>query len=432
MLARVRLFQATTDLRNCIASISMRLLLLSSEFPPGPGGIGTHAFQLASNLEQIGWRVGVVSPQSYAEKYEVNRFNDATPFPVRRLPFGRGIITEAILRWRDTSRSVREFRPNVLIGTGDRMAYLAWIIARRFGLPWLAVEHGRWPGGWERAIKKRAFMAANAVVCVSHYTRDRLVEMGVGAQKLKVIHNGADPNAFRTMPDGEVQRVRRELGPVDSKWLITVGSVTERKGQDVVIRALPSILKQVPTTHYLCVGLPSKKQEYSALARQLGVEKHVHFAGHVAAENLPQYLNAADLFVLTSRHTADQWEGFGIAVVEAALCGKPAIVSSNCGLAEAIMDGVTGIGVPENDEHATASAVVRLLRDKGERERMGERARQHALANQTWAQKALQYHALIEGLDAWPFHTPSCTTKVFRFVFGRHKDGPSAPHQVQP
>jgi len=355
----------------------MRLLLLSSEFPPGPGGIGTHAFQLASNLEQIGWRVSVLSPQCYSENDEVQRFNDATRFIVRRLPFGRGIITEAILRWRDTCRLVREFRPDVLVGTGDRMAYLAWIIGRKFGLLWLAVEHGRWPGGWERAIKKRAFTAANAVVCVSHYTRDRLVEMGVGAQKLKVIHNGADPNVFRTMSAGEVQRVRLSLGPADSKWLITVGSVTERKGQDVVIRALPSILKQVPTTHYLCVGLPCKKPEFSALARRLGVENHVHFAGNVAAENLPRYLNAADLFVLTSRHTADQWEGFGIAVVEAALCGKPAIDSSNCGLAEAIMDGVTGLGVPENEERATASAIVRLLRDQAERARLGERARQH-------------------------------------------------------
>ena len=373
----------------------------------------------------------MVSPQGYAEQDEVQRFNDATPFTIRRLPFGRGIITEAILRWRRTCRSVREFRPDVLVGTGDRMAYLAWIIARKFGLPWLAVEHGRWPGGWERAIKKRAFTAANAVVCVSHYTRDRLVEMGVGAQKLKVIHNGADPNAFRTMPHGEVQRVRRELGPADSKWLITVGSVTERKGQDVVIRALPWILKQVPTTHYLCVGLPNKEPEFFALARQLGVEKHVHFAGNVAAENLPRYLNAADLFVLTSRHTADQWEGFGIAVVEAALCGKPAIVTSNCGLAEAIVDGVTGIGVPENDEHATAAAIVRLLRDQGERERMGERARQHALTKQTWAQKALQYHALIKRLDARTFNTPSRATKGFRSVFRRRKEGASAPHQVQ-
>ena len=95
------------------------------------------------------------------------------------------------------------------------------------------------------------------------------------------------------------------------------------------------------------------------------------------------------------------------------------------------MDGVTGIGVPENDERATASAIVRLLRDQGERERLGERARQHALANQTWATKALQYQALINGLAARACPTPSGAAQGFRPVFRRRKEDPSAPHQVQ-
>ena len=378
----------------------MRLLVLSSEFPPGPGGIGTHAFQLASNLEQIGWRVSVLSPQSYSEKDEVQRFNDATRFMVRRLPFGRGIITEAILRWRDTCRLVREFRPNVLVGTGDRMAYLAWIIARRFGLPWLAVEHGRRPGGWERAIKKRAFSRANAVVCVSHYTRDRLVEMGVGAQRLKVIHNGADQNLFSTMTDAEVERLRCDLGPADSKWLITVGNVTERKGQDVVIRALPSILKQVPSAHYLCVGLPNKEPEFSALARRLGVHERVHFVGRVDAGRLLELLNCADLFVMTSRHINGEWEGFGIAVVEAALCGKAAVVTTPSGLAEAIDDGSTGLGVPENNELATAAAIVSLLKDPSRCKRMGQSARQRALGAQTWKRRVEDYDIVLRNLSA--------------------------------
>jgi phosphatidylinositol alpha-1,6-mannosyltransferase len=176
----------------------------------------------------------------------------------------------------------------------------------------------------------------------------------------------------------------------------------------VVIRALPAILKQVPTAHYLCVGLPLKQPEFSDLARQLGVERHVHFAGNVPASRLAPLLNCADLFVLTSRRTADQWEGFGIAVVEAALCGKPAVVSNHSGLAEAILDGVTGLGVPENDEHATASAVLRLLGNQGERERMGEAARLHALASQTWSQKALEYHSLIDRLHSQSTENAPC------------------------
>jgi phosphatidylinositol alpha-1,6-mannosyltransferase len=159
------------------------------------------------------------------------------------------------------------------------------------------------------------------------------------------------------------------------------------------------------------VGLPLLEAKFSALAKELGVGQHVHFAGNVPAPRLAPLVNCADVFVLTSRRTADQWEGFGVAVVEAALCGKPSVVSSNSGLTEAIVDGVTGLGVPENDEQATASAVTRLLRDRDERQRMGEAARRHALATQTWTQKALAYHALIERLHAAAFGTASCQTQ---------------------
>jgi len=250
-------------------------------------------------------------------------------------------------------------------------------------------------------------------VCVSNYTRDRLLEMGVKPAHVVVITNGADHERFKQLPEAELQDARAELRPTDGKWLITVGTVSDRKGQDVVIRAMPAILKQIPNVHYLCVGLPLMQAEYSALARQLGVDQHVHFAGNVPASRLVPLLNCADLFVITSRRTADEWEGFGVAVVEAALCGKPAIVSMNSGLAEAIIDEVTGIGVPENDEIATAAAVVRLLQNDVERGRMAEAARQHALARQTWAQKALEYHTLIGHLHGEASQPVSGKTQRF-------------------
>jgi phosphatidylinositol alpha-1,6-mannosyltransferase len=389
----------------------MKILIISSEFPPGPGGIGTHAYQVALNLQRLGCNVTVISPQDYVSEAEWRTFNSALPFEVRHIRSGSGLLREAFSRWREVNRVIQEFRPNVLLATGDRMAYLAGGVARRLGLPWIAIEHGRWPAGWELLLKRYFFSAANQTVCVSHYTRDRLVEMGVKDDHLTVITNGADHERFKPLPAAELQNARNELKPAGAKWLMTVGTVSDRKGQDVVIRALPAILKQVPTAHYLCVGLPLLQAKFSALAQELGVQQHVHFAGNVPAPRLAPLLNCADLFVLTSRRTADQWEGFGVAVVEAALCGKPAVVSIKSGLAEAIVDGVTGLGVPENDEQATAAAVARLLRDQDERERMGEAARRHALATQTWTQKGGAYYKLIERLLPQAFETASRETQ---------------------
>jgi glycosyltransferase involved in cell wall biosynthesis len=147
----------------------------------------------------------------------------------------------------------------------------------------------------------------------------------------------------------------------------------------------------MPDVQYVAVGLPTLRDEFERLAEELGVADHVSFVGCVARDRLLEYLNCCDLFVMTSRHASNQFEGFGISVVEAALCGKPAVVSANSGLLEAIVDGKTGLAVPEGDETATANAILRLLAGDGERLRMGEAALARALAHQTWQHRARQY-----------------------------------------
>jgi phosphatidylinositol alpha-1,6-mannosyltransferase len=104
---------------------------------------------------------------------------------------------------------------------------------------------------------------------------------------------------------------------------------------------------------------------------------------------------------MTSRHTpGGDFEGYGIAVVEAALCGKPAVVSDNSGLAEAVSPGKTGLVVPQDSPGAVAEAVTNLLLDDRQRLTMGQAARARALSEQTWQRRAEQYHHLLADLVA--------------------------------
>jgi phosphatidylinositol alpha-1,6-mannosyltransferase len=378
----------------------MRLLLLASEYPPGPGGIGTHAHQVARHLRQLGWEMVVVAPQRHVSADRVRAFNASQPFDVVRLPAARGIAAKAICHWRVVCRCMKEYRPDVLLASGDRAVYLGALLARRYGLPWLAIEHGRVPAAWERAIKRVSLQQADVVVCVSRYTSQRMLSMGVRPRLVQVILNGADANRFRVLPEQAIAEYRAQLALNATRLLMTVGSVTERKGQDVVIRALPHILKRAPNTHYLSAGLPVKSAEFMRVANQLGVADHVHFLGSVDDDELVRLLNCCDVFVMTSRHTATDFEGFGIAVVEAALCAKPAVVTAQSGLAEAIIDQETGIGVPEEDEVATAEAILSLLNNEDQRQRMGEVARTRALNGQTWEHRVREYHGLLHRLLA--------------------------------
>jgi len=126
------------------------------------------------------------------------------------------------------------------------------------------------------------------------------------------------------------------------------------------------------------------------------VADRVHFLGRVDESTLIEAYNACDVFVMTSRHTADgDFEGYGIAVVEAALCGKPAVVSGDSGLEEAVLDGETGLVVPQNDPTATASAIIRLLTDEKLYFRLAEQARLRALSEQTWDHRVGEYHSIL-------------------------------------
>ncbi len=372
---------------------------MSSEFPPGPGGIGTHARELASGLSKLGWSPVVLTSQDYASDEEVRRFNAAQPFSVVRFRSIASSPFEAIYREAVLRRWIRRHRPDALLASGSRSVLLA---AARWGgpeLPWIAVGHGTEfgvRGGWEARAVRWAFERATSVVCVSEFTRRQMEGAGIEPRETSVITNGADPEAFRRLPPEESAGTRKALGLEGARILVTVGNVTERKGQDIVVRALPAILERAPQTHYVVVGLPSRADALRDLARRLGVAERVHILGRVEPDRLVRLLNAADLFVMTSRQTpAGDAEGYGIAAVEAALCGLPSVVAGGSGLAEAVLDGETGLVVPPEDDAATARAVLSLLGDESRRRRLGESALSRAESEQTWERCAIRFDGTL-------------------------------------
>lgn len=282
---------------------------------------------------------------------------------------------------------------------------MVWLTAAVLGqskIPWVAVGHGSEFGARNKVLRMLtawAFGQASSIVCVSRFTWQLMEAAGVRARAGAVIYNGADETIFHVMSDAEVAAFRKQARLNAAKVIVTVGNVSERKGQHIVIKAMPHILREIPRAVYVIVGRPTKQEEFSSLARSLGVEDHVVFAGIVEPKKVVGYLNAADVFAMTSTRTASgDCEGFGIAVIEAALCGTPSVVSRSGGLTEAMVDGVTGIAVPEGDELATAQAIVRLLKDDDLRNRLGRMALERARTQQTWSHCVSKYDILLKQL----------------------------------
>lgn len=377
----------------------MHLVLVSSEFPPGPGGIGTHAHQLAQRLSTRGWRVTVLTPQEYAPDIEIQCFNSAQVFEVESLPKLPSAALKALQRYTAVVRRIKRDRPDVLLATGERAVWVVSAALRGTSIPWVAVGHGSEftvVPSWERQLVRRSFNRASAIIAVSRFTLGLIEACGIVPRRAAVITNGADETVFRRLSAIEVAETRSAFGFGSEPLLLTAGNVTDRKGQELVIRAMPGILARHPNTRYLMAGLPTQQPKLQRLAEELGVSRQVHFLGRIPGENLVRLMNAADLFVLTSRTTdTGDCEGFGIAVIEAALCGKAAVVSSGSGLSESVVDGETGICVPEGDAEAVGRAVSDVIANPHLRTKLELAAEARAMRTYTWTKVAASYEEFL-------------------------------------
>ena len=378
----------------------MRILILSSEFPPGPGGIGTHAYQLGKYLSSQSHSVMVLSPQDYAKQKEIDEFNAAQTFEIIRLQSCAFKPFQIFQRLFVILKSLAHFKPELVIASGGKTSWVVSMLLKPKKIPWVLIGHGTEFGdhgllnSWFTKISGNA---ADAVICVSEYTKEALHTFGIDKPPVFVIHNGADHTLYYPLPDNEIRSLRNEHGARDKFVLLTVGRVYNRKGQEVVIRALPLILKSHPEVVYWMVGIPQDQQKLTDIADKLRVRDHIRFWGKVSNQKMVGYYNACDLFVMTSRQLVNgNFEGFGIAVIEAALCGKAAVVSKNSGLAEAVKHDETGLIVPQNDPVNTAEAILRLIENRRELESLSSQARYNAIENQTWDKVGANYLNVFE------------------------------------
>jgi phosphatidylinositol alpha-1,6-mannosyltransferase len=157
-----------------------------------------------------------------------------------------------------------------------------------------------------------------------------------------------------------------------------------RKGQDMVIQALPRIRQRIPQVKYIMVGTGQELASLITLAQMLGVQDSVVFAGNVPDHELAAYYAACDVFIMPNRQIGDDIEGFGIAYLEAGAAGKPVIGGTSGGTDDAILEGVTGRRVDGNNCAEIANAVIDLLSRPDKAKAMGARGRQRVEDEFTW------------------------------------------------
>lgn len=370
------------------------LLISSTYFPPQVGGI--------SALMQ--GAAGVLGPDAVACVTGVKRAPRRLPgsgVRVYRRPglfLGNRVTQSLCVGAVLTEIAVRE-RPRLLQVATVYDGLPALMISRVTGWPIVVWAHGNEIlslSAESYSRSRQALLGAARVIANSRFTRQLLLESGVQEDRIQIFHPRCDATTFTP---GDATAARASLGiTAEGPVILSVGGLVERKGHDIVLQALPTLLQEFPTLQYLIVGDGPHRPALEEMARRLGVAGRVRFEGRVPAERLPDYYRASDVVALVSRHRRMEHdvEGFGIVFLEAAATGRPAVGGRSGGIEDAVVEGETGLLVDPESPEETAAAIGRLLRDRDLAGRMGEAGRRRVVAGFTWDRGVAELRNIIE------------------------------------
>ncbi len=398
----------------------MQVAVVTAVYPPKIGGAGAVLYNLAACApDQIaivtcafdgeGRPTGCGPSSSSARERVVaipwfsRRLKSIPPGKLRALCqffYDRFYVHRQAARW--LLEALERLQPDVVCV--NTFASCFWVLpAVQRWRPTMKVVvylHGEeipWPGtGFFDARRLRILRRASALIAVSHFTKNRLIESGIDPERITVITNGVDLSRFQPREKSARILERHALG--QRRVLLTLARLDKRKGQDRMIQALPMILEKIPDAVYLLVGEGDYAPHLRRLAAEYHVEDAVIFAGPVAENEVAEYHSVCDLFVMPNRETEDgDTEGFGLVFLEAGACGKAVLGGKAGGVPDAIVDGKTGLLVDGASVRAIADECLLLLEDTGLRAEYGQNGLAHARRH-PWRDRAEEFLALCERL----------------------------------
>jgi phosphatidylinositol alpha-1,6-mannosyltransferase len=327
-----------------------KILILTSEFPPLPGGIGNHAYSLSNYLHKYGYDVSILTDfRSGKDDLVFDKEQDFTTYRVNRnklTQFNRIKKAFSLAKKMET-----------LICSGKFSLWVGGLLKSFFfKKQFIAVLHGseiRAGGKISKALTQWSLKRFDKIIAVSNFTKAVALKYNPSL-KIDVINNGfVIPNSTLLKSSIEVK---------GNPKIVTVGNVTHRKGQHNVINALPLLKKHFPTIHYHCIGIPTEEKTFKDLAKSLNLVENVTFHGALPLEDLVSVLNDTDVFFMLSNVLENgDFEGFGIAILEANTLGLPSIGSNNSGIIDAIKTGFSGELVDPKNKEEIAESFIKIM-----------------------------------------------------------------------
>ncbi len=242
-----------------------------------------------------------------------------------------------------------------------------------------------YPKRYGTAVYKALYRAADLITANTAFTKAKIVANGGPAERIRIHPVGIVPEEYG-VPDRSA---------VESRTILTVGRLVEKKGHECFLNALRIIAEHYPDARYLVAGDGHLAGRLTEVAKVLGIDHMVEFLGRCGSEQIRQLYSQVAVFVLPSLTAPDgDMEGQGLVLQEAQFCGVPVVSTLHNGIPDGVLDGETGYLVPEGDSQALADSVLRLFGDPVAAEQIGKAGHQFVAGR-------YDVHVLASELIGW-------------------------------
>ena len=373
-----------------------RVLLVTNDFPPRRGGIQSYLEQFVSRLADTGDHELTV----YAPKWKgAEDYDRAAGYRIVRHP-GTLMLPEPGVDRRMRALIGAHGIETVWFGAAAPLALLAGRARGAGARRVLASTHGH-EVGWSmlpiaRSALRRIGDTTDVVTFVSHYTCGRFAAAFGPNAVLEHLAPGVDTDRFRPDPAARAD-LRDRYGLGARPTVVCVSRLVPRKGQDMLIKALPGIRRRVRDAALVIVGGGPYADDLRKLAGQVGVTDDVVFTGAVPGAELPAHYAIADVFAMPCRTRGSglDVEGLGIVFLEASAVGVPVVAGDSGGAPEAVKDGETGRVVDGRSVGEITDAVAGILADPALAAQMGQTGRRWIETDWNWAAHTARLSALL-------------------------------------
>ena len=377
---------------------SRPVLLVTNDLGPRAGGIETFILGL---LEQLNGHEIVIytSSQLGSQKFD-QELNERLGVVVIRDKSRVLLPTPRVIS--NIKRVMRSHGTNtVWFGASAPLAWMAPNLRKAGAMRVIGMTHGHevW---WSKVIPFRFAMrrignSSDVLTYLGDFTRGAMATAVGSKAQLVQIAPGINVEHFTPSSKPSDLIAKYQIG--NRPTIICVGRLVHRKGQDRLIAALPQIKRAIPNVVLVIVGEGPRGEYLKNLVTKLGLQENVIFVGRVSYEDLPRYLNMADIFAMPSRSRLFglEVEGLGIVYLEASACGLPVIAGDSGGAPDAVLIGETGYVVGGNDLEAIANTAIELLRDPVLIDRLGKRGREWAVSDWNWHSWGARFALLLKG-----------------------------------